>query len=102
MQYKTTCHNCGRNYMVDGQPGQTINAICPYCQTKATVVTPAVYEGRNAGAGQEIVKPAGETPMRRKREKPLFWKVTLWFLIVVTILFIAFTILYFVFTGISQ
>ena len=41
MQYKTTCNNCKQEYIVDGEPGQTIRAKCPYCGALANVVTPA-------------------------------------------------------------
>ena len=39
---------------------------------------------------------------KRKSERPLFLRVTIWFLITVTILFILMTILYIVFTGMSK
>ena len=84
MQYQTTCNNCGRNYMVDGTPGQTIHAICPFCGTKANVVTPA------------------DRPARRKTSKPMYFKVTMWFLVIVTVLFLVLTVLYLVFSGMSK
>lgn len=84
MQYSTTCNNCGRTYMVDGNPGQTIHAICPFCGAKANVVTPP------------------DRPVKRKSDKPMYLKITIWFLIAVTVLFIVMTILYLVFSGMSR
>lgn len=97
MQYRTTCNNCGREYMVDGNPGETIKAICPFCGAKANVVTPAPdFGGGQTAVGKET---AGvNMPKKKKSEKPLFLRVTMWFLIVVTILFIVLAILYLVFT----
>lgn len=84
MQYQTTCNNCGRTYIVNGIPGETIHAICPFCGAKANVITPA---------GKQV---------RRKTDKPMYFKVTIWFLIVVTVIFIVLTILYLVFSGMSK
>lgn len=99
MQYKTTCNNCGREYMVDGIPGQTIKAQCPYCGAVARVVTPVSADTQNfAGAEPYQVK----APTKHKSTKPLYLRVTMWFLIIVTILFVLLTILYLVFSGMSK
>lgn len=98
MQYKTTCSHCGKDYLVNGQPGETVHAICPYCGTKANVLTP--YDGNNANPTG--VQSTAMRPKRDKKEKPLYMKVTMWFLIAVTILFVIFAILYFVFTAMSK
>lgn len=108
MQYRTTCNNCGRDYMVDGNPGETIHAKCPYCGALANVVTPADMNNVNAGVSTDTyqpIRPESYRTMRhekRKNEKPLFLRVTMWFLIIITILFILLTILYFVFTGLTS
>lgn len=113
MQYKTTCNNCKQEYIVDGEPGQTIHAKCPYCGALANVVTPAddrasVQSGynyspvgsRNANGAYSDYSAYRNT--KRKSERPLFLRVTIWFLIIVTVLFILMTILYIVFTGMSK
>lgn len=100
MEYMTKCNNCGQTYVVCGSPGQTIKSICPYCGAKATVVTP----GEDVVQGTpDTSQPSSATlPNRGHASKPLFWKVTLWFLVIVTILFVVLTILYFVFSSVSK
>ncbi len=113
MQYKTTCNNCKQEYIVDGEPGQTIRAKCPYCGALANIVTPAddytsVQSGYNYSPvdSQKVngsyTNNAVYRNRKRKSERPLFLRVTIWFLITVTILFILMTILYIVFTGMSK
>ncbi len=100
MQYQTRCNQCGNTYMVDGVPGSTIHAICPFCGARANVVTPP--DGSNARTG-EAVRAEGIRPLRHKKsEKPLYLKVTMWFLIIVTVLFLLLTVLYFVFKAMSH
>lgn len=100
MQYRTTCNNCGREYMVNGNPGQTIRAKCPYCGSIANVVTPATYVNQS----NSYVEPVQQfsRPPKRKSSKPLYMKVTIWFLIVVTVLFVLLSVLYLIFTGMTK
>lgn len=105
MQYKTTCNNCGREYMVNGKPGQTIHAKCPFCGALANVVTPT--NGLDKSTQPYFSEGVGDerpnNPFHRKRlKKPLFLRVTIWFLIAITILLILLTILYLIFTGMSK
>lgn len=109
MQYRTTCNNCGREYMVDGNPGETIHAKCPYCGALANVVTPTDYQGNsyqtapmNSAISTSTSDSLHTMHEKRKSRKPLFLRVTMWFLIIITILFVVMTILYLIFTGMSK
>lgn len=86
--------------MVYGSPGQNIKSICPYCGAKATVVTPGDSSSDDtvAVSAAPAVGNAGKSYVK----KPLYWKVTVWFLVIVTALFLLLTILYFLFTAVSK
>lgn len=100
MQYQTKCNQCGHTYMIDGIAGSTIHAICPFCGAKATVVTPPDSGYIHT---DEAIHAKNIQPLRhKKREKPLYLKVTMWFLIIVTVLFLLLTVLYFVFKAMSH
>lgn len=85
--------------MVNGTPGQTIKARCPYCGATASIVTPVTADEQKIVGAEPFM---AKTPTKHKSTKPLFMRVTVWFLIIVTILFVLLTILYLVFSGMSK
>lgn len=91
--------------MVNGTPGQTIHARCPFCGALANVVTPADTVGSSDepyfSEGIKTNHPTSHF-QRRKMKKPLFLRVTIWFLIAITVLLILLTILYLIFSGMSK
>lgn len=86
-QFQTQCNSCKRHYVVTGEPGQTIHAVCPYCGAQGVVVTPMAVQ---------------KEKKKSKPGRPFYWKVTLVFLTVATVLFVGLLAAYFILKGISQ
>lgn len=40
MKYKVTCDNCGREFLVEAEPGQTVRCECPGCGGTMRFVLP--------------------------------------------------------------
>ena len=55
MKYQITCDNCGTQFIVEAEEGQTIECICPHCQGVMEVTLPLV------SAGQQYEQPTGFT-----------------------------------------
>ena len=56
MKYQITCDNCGTQFIVEAEEGQTIECTCPHCQGVMEVTLPLV------SAGQQYEQPTGFTP----------------------------------------
>ena len=55
MKYHITCDNCGTQFIVEAEEGQTIECTCPHCQGVMEVTLPLV------SAGQQYEQPTGFT-----------------------------------------
>ncbi len=55
MKYQITCDNCGTQFIVEAEEGQTIECTCPHCQGVMEVTLPLV------SAGQQYEQPIGFT-----------------------------------------
>ena len=55
MKYQITCDNCGTQFIVEAEEGQTIECTCPHCQGVMGVTLPLV------SAGQQYEQPTGFT-----------------------------------------
>lgn len=55
MKYQITCDNCGAQFIVEAEEGQTIECTCPHCQGVMEVTLPLV------SAGQQYEQPTGFT-----------------------------------------
>ena len=55
MKYQITCDNCGTQFIVEAEEGQTIECTCPHCQGVMEVTLPLV------SAGQQYEQPSGFT-----------------------------------------
>lgn len=55
MKYQITCDNCGTQFIVEAEEGQTIECTCPHCQGVMEVTLPLV------SAGQQYEQPTGFT-----------------------------------------
>ena len=55
MKYQITCDNCGTQFIVEAEEGQTIECTCPHCQGVMEVTLPLM------SAGQQYEQPTGFT-----------------------------------------
>nr|WP_315455622.1 hypothetical protein [uncultured Prevotella sp.] len=55
MKYQITCDNCGTQFIVEAEEGQTIECTCPHCHGVMEVTLPLV------SAGQQYEQPTGFT-----------------------------------------
>ena len=79
MKYQITCDNCGTQFIVEAEEGQTIECTCPHCQGVMEVTLPLV------SAGQQYEQPAdftsqaqqvqGET--HKKDSNAILWGVVI-------------------------
>ena len=53
MKYQITCDNCGTQFIVEAEEGQTIECTCPHCHGVMEVTLPLV------SAGQQYEQPTG-------------------------------------------
>ena len=60
MKYQITCDNCGTQFIVEAEEGQTIECTCPHCQGVMEVTLPLV------SAGQQYEQPTGFTPQAQQ------------------------------------
>ena len=56
MKYQITCDNCGTQFIVEAEEGQTIECTCPHCHGIMEVTLPLV------SAGQQYDQSVGMTP----------------------------------------
>ena len=60
MKYQITCDNCGTQFIVEAEEGQTIECTCPHCHGVMEVTLPLV------SAGQQYEQPTGFTPQAQQ------------------------------------
>lgn len=79
MKYQITCDNCGTQFIVEAEEGQTIECTCPHCQGVMEVTLPLV------SAGQQYEQPTGFTPQtqqvqaetHKKNNHAILWGVVI-------------------------
>lgn len=79
MKYQITCDNCGTQFIVEAEEGQTIECTCPHCQGVMEVTLPLV------SAGQQYEQPTGFTSqaqqvqgeMHKKDSNAILWGVVI-------------------------
>lgn len=60
MRYQITCDNCGTQFIIDAEPGQTIECQCPGCHGVMQVTLPNAAKGEHYQAPQpDAAQPAG-------------------------------------------
>lgn len=47
MRYQITCDNCGAQFLINAQPGQTIECRCPDCQGVMRITLPNPAKGEH-------------------------------------------------------
>lgn len=79
MKYQITCDNCGTQFIVEAEEGQTIECTCPHCHGVMEVTLPLV------SAGQQYEQPTGFTSqaqqvqgeMQKKGSNAILWGVVI-------------------------
>ena len=77
MKYQITCDNCGTQFIVEAEEGQTIECKCPHCQGVMEVTLPLVSAGLQYDQ-QAVYEPQAQQPQAEKPEKSnkaIFWGV---------------------------
>ena len=63
MKYQITCDNCGTQFIVEAEEGQTIECRCPHCQGVIEVTLPLV------SAGEQYVQPSSFAPQTQPTQE---------------------------------
>lgn len=110
MQYQVNCKHCHRLFAITSQPGQTVKASCPYCATIATIATP--FDGNHsAQANQNTTGYAQEAPFQPQHRpfrapssahSGLGLKVVKVYILIMLILILGASALYWLFSTMSQ
>lgn len=60
MRYQITCDNCGTQFLIDAEPGKTIECQCPGCHGMMQITLPNAAKGEHYQAPQDTDStPAG-------------------------------------------
>lgn len=68
MKYQITCDNCGTQFIVEAEEGQTIECKCPHCQGVMEVTLPLVSAGQQYDQ-QAVYEPQAQQMQNDKPEK---------------------------------
>ena len=83
MKYQITCDNCGTQFIVEAEEGQTIECNCPHCHGLMEITLPLVSAGQQyeqpVSYGQQIQQPQETMPKKSSHE------VIVWEFIIVSI-----------------
>ena len=112
MQYEILCKHCHKKFAIESEGGETLRCKCPYCSNQLIVATPSAaspeeaialpHEQPQSATPHQPVPPSAAPPHRKPTQRSLGVKVTIVFTILMAILLIGATILYFIFSAISQ
>lgn len=79
MKYQITCDNCGTQFIVEAEEGQTIECTCPHCQGVMEVTLPLVSAGQQyeqpTGFTSQMQQVQGET--HKKDNNAILWGVVI-------------------------
>lgn len=79
MKYQITCDNCGTQFIVEAEEGQTIECTCPHCQGVMEVTLPLVSAGQQYEQPTSFTSQAqqvqGET--HKKDNNAILWGVVI-------------------------
>ena len=77
MKYQITCDNCGTQFIVEAEEGQTIECKCPHCQGVIEVTLPLVSAGLQYDQ-QAVYEPQArqaQPEVPEKSNKAILWGV---------------------------
>lgn len=79
MKYQITCDNCGTQFIVEAEEGQTIECTCPHCHGVMEVTLPLVSAGQQyeqpTGFTSQVQQVQGET--HKKDSNAILWGVVI-------------------------
>ena len=79
MKYQITCDNCGTQFIVEAEEGQTIECTCPHCHGVMEVTLPLVSAGQQyeqpTGFTSQVQQVQGET--HKKDNNAILWGVVI-------------------------
>lgn len=58
MRYQITCDNCGTQFLINAEPGKTIECQCPECHGMMQITLPNAAKGEHYQAPQDTANPA--------------------------------------------
>ena len=108
MQYQVTCNHCHQLYVVEAKPGATVRSRCPYCQAVSTIATPLTDQQQTSPAPsvtpQSPHRPVSAASRSRSKvsSSSLTRRVFVGFVVVAVLLVVAASLLYMVFSHLSQ
>lgn len=114
MQFKLACKHCRRIFIIDSDPGNTVRCNCPYCGESMMVATPQM--GAMTGSAAETAATGSHTQVDRDNTsgqinptrdgKPsksgLGKKVTIVFFSLLLLLILVSSLLYIIFSAMSN
>ena len=79
MKYQITCDNCGTQFIVEAEEGETIECNCPHCHGLMEITLPLVSAGQQyeqpVSYGQQIQQP--QETMPKKSSHAILWGVVI-------------------------
>ncbi len=114
MQFQLACKYCHQPFAIESEGGSTLRCNCPYCGKSMMVATPQV--GAPTGSVAEMATSAGQTPLdrnvrnvqggssmyRKTSGSQLGKKVTIAFVCFLVFVILMLSLLYMVFSAMSN
>ena len=93
MKYNVTCDNCGEQFLIEAEPGQTVSCVCPGCGGTMRLTLPLSALSQDDITVTPLRRPAAkESPGKsRNSVNPIMLGITLGFSILVVLAIILFT-----------
>lgn len=108
MQYQVTCNHCHQLYVVEAKPGATVRSRCPYCGMVSTIATPLTDQQQApptpSATPQSPHRPvsAPSRPLSQPTSSSLTRRVVVGFVVVAVLLVVVASLLYMMFSHLSQ
>lgn len=67
MRYQVTCDNCGKKFLAEAEPGQTVKCVCPECGGTMQFTLPLTVYPKASSSGASSSCHAGRSPRSRSR-----------------------------------
>lgn len=93
MKYNVTCDNCGEQFLIEAEPGQTVSCVCPGCGGTMRLALPLSASSQDDITVTPLRRPAAKESPGKKRNSvnPIMLGITLGFSILVVLAVILFT-----------
>lgn len=93
MKYNVTCDNCGEQFLIEVEPGQTVSCVCPGCGGTMRLALPLSASSQDDITVTPLCRPAAKESPKKSRNSvnPIMLGITLGFSILVVLAIILFT-----------